>query len=295
MSVLIWTITKDDAGISVLDYLREKHAFSRRLLRAIKNDGGSVHVNQEVHNLRQTLCEGDIVEVSFPPEKVATYMQASPVPLAIVYEDAALMIVDKQAGLATIPSRNHPTHTLANGILDYYQKHGIHSTIHVVTRLDKDTSGLVLIAKNRYCHALFARMQQSRDIKRKYIAIVKGQPTDQAGTIDAPIGRKEGSIIERTVTANGQEAITDYNILSTDVSGNHTFVGIELQTGRTHQIRVHMAYIGHPLVGDDLYSEKDYRIKRQALHCHEVTFNHPLTQKELSFKAPIPADMEALY
>ena len=290
-----WRITTDDTGYTVQQFLREKHAFSRRLLRSVKDEGGSIDVNGEVHDLRYILREGDVVNVSFPPEKVAPHLQADTVPLTIVYEDEDLLIVDKQAGLATIPSRNHPVYTLANGLLAYYQKHDIHSTIHVVTRLDKDTSGLVLIAKHRYCHALFARMQQSHEIRRKYIAIVKGEPIEKIATIDAPIGRKEGSIIERAVSSDGQKAVTHYRILNTTPDGNHTFVEIELQTGRTHQIRVHMDYIGHPLIGDDLYSEKDDRIGRQALHCHELTFKHPLAQKELSLKAPIPADMKALY
>lgn len=295
MSVLRWTITEDDAGYSIIDYLRQKHAFSRRLLRNIKEDGGAIDVNSKVRNLRYILREGDVVSVSFPPEQVATHMQANPIPLQILYEDDMLLVVDKQAGISTIPSRNQPTHTLANGILDYYQKNGILSTIHVVTRLDRNTSGLVLIAKNRYCHALFAKMQQSYQIKRKYIAIVKGQPSRQVATIDAPIGRREGSIIERTVTDLGQKAITDYNVLHTEPGGNYTMTEIKPRTGRTHQIRVHMAYIGHPLIGDSIYSCMDDRINRHALHCHQLIFNHPLTTEEIVVEAPVPKDMAALY
>lgn len=295
MNILKWTITGDDAGYSVIDYLRQKHAFSRRLLRSLKEEGGSINVNSENRNLRSILQEGDWVDVSFPPEEVTPYLEANPIPLNIIYEDEMLFVVDKQAGMATIPSRNHPTHTLANGILNYYRNKGIESTVHVVTRLDRDTSGLVLIAKNRYCHALFGKMQKSHQIKRKYIAIVKGQPIEQKGTIDAPIGRKEGSIIERTVTGHGQEAITDYEVVDIFLNGNYSFTEIEPRTGRTHQIRVHMAYINHPLVGDELYSEPDGRINRHALHCYRLIFNHPLTLEEVCVEAPIPNDMKALY
>ncbi|HLQ71040.1 MAG TPA: RluA family pseudouridine synthase [Bacillota bacterium] len=290
-----WVITKDVAGYSVQKFLKDKHAFSRRLLRSLKDDGGSIEVNSELLSFRYKLQEGDIVNVTFPSEKVAAYMEPAPIPLTIIYEDEELMVVNKEAGMATLPSRNHPSHTLANGILAYYRDKGIRSTIHIVTRLDKDTSGLVLIAKNRYIHGLFARMQQSHLIKRTYIAIVNGQPVKQRGVINAPIGRKEGSIIERTVTFDGKEAITDYNILHTDVNGDYSFAEIGIHTGRTHQIRVHMAYIVHPLIGDDLYSEKHPYIDRQALHCYRLTFQHPLTKHELTIEAPIPADMSVFY
>lgn len=296
-----WTIMKEDVGRSVRDYLKRKHAFSRRLLRTIKDADRCIHVNEGVQSLRYVLQEGDRINITFPPEKTAERLEANTIQLDIVYEDDVFMLVDKQASLATIPSMNHPTHTLANGLLAYYQKHGIHSTVHVVTRLDKDTSGLVLIAKNRYSHALFSRMQQAGRISRKYIAAVKGFPNpnpsfpDGQESIDAPIGRKEGSIIERAVTDAGQQALTDYNVIRVYEDAGYAFVQAVPRTGRTHQIRVHMAYIGHPVLGDDLYSHADERIKRQALHCHELTFTHPFTHEELTFQAPLPPDMKKLW
>lgn len=290
-----WTITKKDAGCSVIEFLRHKHAFSRRLLKGIKDQGGSIRINSDIHHLRYILQEGDVVDVSFPPEEVAPFLVANPIPLEIIYEDDMLLVVNKPPGMATIPSRNQPTHTLANALLNYYNHKGIKSTIHVVTRLDRDTSGLVLIAKNRYGHSLFGKMQTSHQIKRKYIAIVNGCPHEQKGTIDAPIGRKEGSIIERTVTDSGQKAVTDYKVIETDPTGRYSLTEIEPLTGRTHQIRVHMAYIDHPLIGDDLYATSDVKIDRHALHCHQLDFKHPLTQEDLHIEAPVPMDMKILY
>lgn len=291
-----WTIATEEAGYSVRDYLKRKHAFSRRLLRKLKETQGSIHVNEKVQRFGYILQKGDRVDVTFPPEEAAERLEANPVPLDIIYEDETFLIIDKQANLASIPSMNHPRYTLANGLLAYYQRNGIQSTVHVVTRLDKYTSGLMLIAKNRYSHALFSRMQQFGGIKRKYIAVVDEKPPKEFGTIDAPIGRKEGSIIERTVTDTdaGKQAVTDYRIKHTNENTGTSFVEAEPQTGRTHQIRVHLAYIGHPIIGDDLYGETDERIKRQALHCHELTFTHPFTHETHTFHAPLPCDMQTL-
>lgn len=212
--------------------------------------------------------------------------------LDIVYEDEWCLVINKPPFVPTIPSREHPGGTLANGLLDYYRENGIAATIHAVNRLDKDTSGLMLVAKHRFAHSLFSSMQKQGSIKRTYAALVEGALTEESGIIDAPIGRKEESIIERTVREDGQDAVTQYQVMSS--AEKYTLVTLRLETGRTHQIRVHMAYIGHPLCGDSLYGGSRDLIGRQALHSRVLSFFHPLLEKEMTFEAEIPADMQAV-
>ena len=190
----------------------------------------------------------------------------------------------------TIPSREHPSGSLANALVGYYKSIGLQATSHIVTRLDRDTSGIVLIAKHRHVHHLFSLMQRSGQVKRTYEAFAEGSIKEEAGTINAPIGRKADSIIEREVREDGQYARTHFQVLER----HHLFTHIELQleTGRTHQIRVHMSYIGHPLLGDDLYGGQISLMERQALHCKKIKFNHPFSKKTMVFLASLPAEMQ---
>ena len=166
-------------------------------------------------------------------------------------------------------------------LLGYYKKSGIAATIHIVTRLDRDTSGLVLVAKHRHIHHLLSGQQKQGDVKRKYQAIAEGIILTDEGRIEAPIGRKDTSIMEREVREDGQYACTDYQVLAR--SESYTFLELQLHTGRTHQIRVHLAYIGHPLAGDDLYGGTRGKISRQALHCCSLSFTHPVTKEKMNF------------
>ena len=189
----------------------------------------------------------------------------------------------------TIPSREHPTGSLANGLAGYYKKRGLAATIHIVTRLDRDTSGLVLVAKHRHIHHLLSEQQKQGEVKRRYQAIAEGIIASDEGRIEAPIGRKHTSIIEREVREDGQYACTLFRVLARLES--YTHLELQLLTGRTHQIRVHMAYLGHPLAGDDLYGGSRDNISRQALHCSALTFTHPLTKQVMSFFEELPEDM----
>ncbi|PAV29177.1 RNA pseudouridine synthase [Virgibacillus profundi] len=287
-----WTILNKHNDMIVRDYLQEIHGFSRRLIKSVKFDGGDILVNGTGKTVRYALKTGDLLEVKFPPEVVANHMKPEKVDLPIIYEDDAIIVIDKPPQMATIPSLNHTAGTLANGLLGYYEKNDIPFTVHIVTRLDRDTSGLVLIAKHRYSHSLLSAMQKTGGLKRKYKAVIEGKLSKREGTIDAPIGRKAGSIIERTVIDTGKQAITNYKVI--DERMNHSLIEIELETGRTHQIRVHFSYIGHPLAGDDLYGGSTDIITRQALHCYEISFEHPLTKKHLLFTSELPEDMEQL-
>lgn len=280
------------ADMSIRQYLRTIHQFSNRLLTTIIHHGGRIEVNGKRKLVNYCLKVDDELTITFPPEKKDHFMTPEDLPLEIVYEDNDLLIINKPPQMVTMPSFNHPSGTIANGILAYYEKHHIPYTVHVVTRLDRDTSGLMLIAKHRYCHSLLATAHEHGQLKRTYEAIVHGHLQANSGTINERIGRKEGSIIERTVTERGKRAITHYKVVK--LLNNHAHVHIELETGRTHQIRVHFSHIGHPLAGDDLYGGSTDDINRQALHCNELSFIHPLTDKRLTFHLPTPSDMKRL-
>lgn len=284
-----WTIKECYEGMLIRDYLQQVHGFSRRIIKGIKFDGGKITVNGAVQTVRYPLVVGDVLEVSFPPEKIGSTMEPEDMNLTIVYEDDAIIVIDKPAGMATIPSFNHPTGTVANGVLGHYQKNRIPYTIHVVTRLDLDTSGLVLIAKYGHSHSLLSASQKAGKVRRKYVAMIEGNIGGMKGTIDAPIDRKEGSIIERAVKETGKRAVTHYKVIKE--SHDHALLEIKLETGRTHQIRVHFSHISHPLAGDDLYGGSKNLIDRQALHCCEICFEHPFTGEVIQLQSPLPKDI----
>lgn len=287
-----WMINSEHVGMMIRDYLKEYQRFSRRILIGVKQEG-NILINGIPQTVRYSLKEGDLLEISFPREQVGEYMVKEEMDLSIVYEDDSVIVVDKPAGIATIPSLHHPTGTVANGILGYYEKHNIPYTVHVVTRLDRDTSGLLLIAKHRYSHSLLSTAQKAGKIKRRYKALVEGNLKQDSGTIDAPIDRKEGSIIERTVKETGKRAVTHFKVEKR--LPLHTLVNIQLETGRTHQIRVHFSHINHPLAGDDLYGGKTDYIKRHALHCYKLAFEHPFTKEYIQLESNLPSDMKELF
>ncbi|WP_163102989.1 RluA family pseudouridine synthase [Peribacillus alkalitolerans] len=288
---LSWQVVSGESGFVLREFLKIKH-ISKSALTDIKFDGGTILVNGEEATVRRHLAEGDEVVIYFPLEAPSEGLIAEIFPLEILYEDDFVLIVNKPPFMNTIPSREHPTGSLANGLAGYYKEKGIGSTIHVVTRLDRDTSGLVLIAKHRHVHHLMSEQQKSGGVKRLYEAFVHGDLENGTKKIEAPIGRRPTSIIEREVREDGQYACTFYEVLGQYDGFSH--VRLRLMTGRTHQIRVHMSYIGNPLLGDDLYGGKRDMINRQALHCQSVTFYHPFLEKELSFSIELPDDMKRI-
>ncbi len=287
-----WIIEKEHQGLIIREYLQRVQAFSRNVMKAIVHEGGEISVNGSPKTVRYHLAVGDELSVTFPKEKKGPFMIPEEMPLSIVYEDEDVLIINKQANIATIPSSIHPSGTIANGVLFYYENHNIPFTVHIVTRLDRDTSGLMLIAKHRYSHSILAESQKEGKINRRYHAIIEGHLKQKKGIIDAPIGRKDGSIIERTVTASGKPAITHYNVLRESVT--HSLLDVDLETGRTHQIRVHFSDLGYPIAGDDLYGASTESISRQALHCYELSFIHPLTKENKHFTIPTAQDMAEL-
>ncbi|MFY4774363.1 RluA family pseudouridine synthase [Metabacillus sp. RGM 3146] len=288
---LQWKIPGEEEGRLIRDFLKEKQ-ISKRALTDIKFAGGDILLNDKHATVRQVLKEGDMLTVLFPEEAPSESMKAEDVPLEIIYEDEHCIVLNKQPGIPSIPSREHPGGTLANGLLHYFQCTGVSSTIHIVNRLDRDTSGLMLAAKHRFSHSLFSALQKQRKISRTYEAVAEGIIEEENRTIDAPIGRKGDSIIAREVRPDGQQAITHFDKIQS--YGNKTRVRLQLETGRTHQIRVHMQYIGHPLCGDTLYGGSLAEIKRHALHSSILTFWHPFYEKKLFFTSGLPEDMKAL-
>ncbi len=283
----MWTITTADENKSLRSFLYEQR-LSRATLKEIKFHGGEILVNGITSNVRTQLRPGDSVVITFPAEIVSPRLMAEELPLSIVYEDDLLLVVNKPAGMSTIPSHEHPTATLANALLWHYQARQEQATIHTVTRLDRDTSGLVLIAKYRHIHHLLSLEQKEQRIRRQYQALVHGV-MDHSGSIDLPIGRKDGSIIERQVRPDGKPARTNYEQISSYNDFSH--IWLQLETGRTHQIRVHLSHLGYPLLGDTLYGGDITQIERQALHCATLTFTHPFTRKTLTLTAPLPNDI----
>lgn len=288
---LEFTAAEADQGKMLREFLKEKE-ISKSALTDIKFKGGFISVNGEEVNVRYLLKEADRVKVVFPPEVPSEGMKGEEIPLSIVYEDEYLLVVNKPSGMNTIPSREHPNGSLANALIGYYERNGISATTHIVTRLDRDTSGLVLIAKHSHVHHLFSKQQRSGGVKRGYEAFAEGDVMKDEGMIEAPIARKPDSIIEREVHPDGQYACTFFEVNKRYQKFSH--LNIKLKTGRTHQIRVHMSFLGHPLLGDTLYGGNKDLIQRQALHCRELTFTHPFLHKQMLFNAKLPADMEKL-
>lgn len=287
---LTWTITEQCQGITLRDFLRKNQCISRKMLADIKYNGGKISVNGVEKTVRYALKSDDEVMVILPDEKISTNIVPVDIPLAIVYEDQHVIIVDKPVSFVTIPTRDKEEPSMAGAVLHYYQTTGWKATFHPVNRLDRDTSGLLIIAKHRLAHDMFVKQQTA--IRRTYLAVLTGSVKWQFGSIVAPIARKKTSIIEREVSQSGKFAKTHYKCLRK--TKETSLVKLTLETGRTHQIRVHMAWIGHPLEGDTLYGGSRHRMLRQALHASEVEFVHPFTNELLTFRARLPKDFEPI-
>lgn len=269
------------------EFLLENN-ISRKTLTRIKFDSdGSIKVNGNEENVRYFLKVDDRVEITLPSEDYSEFVRFINKPIDIVYEDEYFMIVNKEINLPSIPSRNMEDESLLERVNYYFREKNINSIPHIVTRLDKNTSGLVLIAKHRHIHALFSNLS----IDKYYTALVNGKIKDNA-IVEAPIRRVSSSIIEREVGEGGEYAKTEY-WLEEYISGlDISVVRLKLYTGKTHQIRVHMKYEGHPLLGDEFYGGDASLIKRQALNCSNLAFIHPITREFIDIKVEIPADMK---
>ena len=268
------------------EFLLENN-ISRKTLTRIKFDNdGSIKVNSKEENVRYILKKDDIVEITLPSETYSDFVRFIDKPIEIVYEDAYFLIVNKEINLPSIPSRNVEDESLLERVNYYFREKNINSIPHIVTRLDKNTSGLVLIAKHRHIHALFSNME----IDKFYTALINGK-IEQYGIIEAPIRRVSSSIIEREVGEGGEYTKTEYWLEKHNLKNNVSIVKLKLYTGKTHQIRVHMKYLGYPLLGDELYGGDISLISRQALHCSNLAFIHPISREKVNVYTNLPDDM----
>ncbi len=289
--ILTYEITAADDGLRVEQYLR-RLGFSRQNLVELKKKAGSVLVNGAWHYLNHPMATGDELTIHIHETASSQKIPPVPLPLDIVYEDEDLLVVNKPAGMPTHPSRDNYYNSLANALAWYYARQGEAFVFRCTNRLDRDTSGLTVVAKHMVSSSILSRMATRHEIERIYLGIVRGRPLPESGTINAPLSRKPGSVIERAVDfAHGERAMTHYRVL--EEKDGHSLLSLRLETGRTHQIRIHMKHLGYPLVGDYLYNPDMEYMKRQALHSARLCFVHPISGRRMEFSAPLPADMEA--
>ena len=231
---------------------------------------------------------GDIIGVRLPEE--SNDFPAEDIPLDVIYEDDDLLIINKQPGIIVHPTKGHPEHTIANGLMKYMADTKQNFKIRFANRIDMDTSGIIVVAKNANAQNELASQMRRGTVKKKYIALVEGIVDKDHFEIDLPIGRPDPISIQRTVMyEGGKDALTEVDVLERYEA--HTLVEVTLHTGRTHQIRVHLSHIGHPIAGDALYGGSDELIGRQALHAHYIEFDHPFTHDRVNFEADLLLDM----
>ena len=285
---LQYKITEKDQGKTVEQFLRSK-GYSHRLVVKLRNSPTGLTIGGELAFTIHRLQAGEILIATLEEENSQNIVPVE-LPLNIICEDEDILVVNKDAGVPIHPSQGHFDHTLANAVAWYYQSKGQTLVYRAINRLDRDTSGLTVVAKHLVSGSILSTMVKERRIHREYLAICKGSVTPSEGTINAPLGRKPGTIIERTVDfENGEKAITHYHVM--DEKNGHSLVSLRLETGRTHQIRIHMRYLGFPLIGDYLYNPDMEHITRQALHSHKLSFTHPITGETMEFTALLPDDM----
>ncbi len=286
---LTYTIPEDAIPCRVEQYLR--HAgYSGRDLARLRQDARSTTRNGAPVTLKASLAPGDTLCVHVNETVSSAHVTPVHLPLSIVYEDEDLLIADKPAGMPTHPSKNNQENSLASALAWHYKSLGIPFVFRCITRLDRDTSGLVLVAKHFVSGTLLSNLSKTHEIKRTYVGIAEGCVSPKQGTISAPLSRKSGSVIERTVDfKEGECAITHYQVLKE--ANGYSLVSFLLETGRTHQIRIHMQYLGFPLIGDYLYHPDRALISRQALHACDLQFLHPITGENIHVTSPVPSDM----
>ncbi len=281
----------DIAGVRLDKFVGERCPELSRTHARELIEKGLITVNDKVAKPSLKLNPGDKISITIPPAPQSN-LEAEDIPLKIIYEDEDVLVVDKPAGLAVHPAPGHPSHTLVNAVLNYLPSlAGEDDSLRpgIVHRLDKDTSGLILIAKNRVSQANLSAQFKNRVVKKAYLALVKGKLTPEQGIIEAAIGRDRHHRQRMAVVTKGREARTEYRVIR--YYGNHTLLEIKPETGRTHQIRVHLAAIGFPVVGDVAYGLKSPRFPRQFLHAGKIAFRLPSTGDFVEFESPLPPDL----
>ncbi|MBR6794020.1 MAG: RluA family pseudouridine synthase [Clostridia bacterium] len=288
---ITYQIEQADAGRTVLSFLKQR-GFSSRVLASLKRNPYGITIGKKRVTVQKQLRAGDLLTVRIANKESQVANEHIPpveMPLAVVYEDEDVLVLNKPPRLATHPSLGNHGNTLANGVAYYMQEKGKEFVFRPVHRLDKDTSGAILLGKNAHSAGVLGEDLKAKRVSRSYLAILEGTLPQPKGTVDAPIARKEGSVLARTVDPAGDHAVTHYEVLAT--GGGYSLVRLVLETGRTHQIRVHMAHLGAPVAGDFLYGREDPALGRQALHSETLRFTQPITGEQLFFRCPLPDDL----
>lgn len=295
MSKFDYIVTEDDVKneLQIKALLRFNFKLSSRLNKKIKREN-LILLNGKSVKTYLLPAAGDILSISMP-EEISDFIPEA-IPIEIVYEDDDLLVINKQSGIVVHPTKGHPSHTIANGVMKYMIDSTQSFKIRFINRLDMDTSGILVVAKNSHVQDDFTKQMAGNKVEKKYIAVVKGILAHDEGIIDLPIGRPDIERPERSVLYDntGADSITHYKVIERYITG-YTLVELILKTGRTHQIRVHMSHIGHPVVGDYLYGGSNVLlIERQALHAHKLSFFKSITKEKLELEAPVPEDIAQL-
>ena len=287
-----YEISEAHAGLRVEQYLKRR-GYSSQNLASIKRMPESILINGIHSYMRQPLAAADRLTVQITETRCSEKIPPVEIPLQIVYEDEDIIVINKPAGMPIHPSLNNYYNTMANALAWYYKEQEKPFIFRCCNRLDRDTSGLTVVAKHLVSAGILSAMTGRREVNREYLAITAGHVMPESGTITAPLARKPGTIIKRTVDwERGEPAVTHYRLIASD--DRHSLVSLKLETGRTHQIRIHMKYLGYPLIGDFLYHPDMSCIGRQALHSCRLSFPHPITGTAMDFTAPLPNDMQAV-
>lgn len=295
MKAKFFIVNKNEVG-KLRNVLR-KFGVSRKLqTQLFRHQTGEVRLNGQETFSKAEVTEGDLIEVTFPVEPAHPYFVPYDEPLDILFEDDYLLVLNKPPYQLSMPSFDQPAESIANRVLAYYQKQGYaNQQLHFINRLDRLTSGVIVLAKHQWVQGAFDLLNKDEGVHKEYIAVTPPSTgiLEHHGFLDFPIGRTKDSIIEREVRLDGRESLTEYRRISQ--SPLFDVFEVRLHTGRTHQVRVHFKHVGLPLIGDDLYGgNMEMELKRQALHCHSMSFEHPITRKRLNLKAPLPKDLEEL-
>jgi len=286
--ILKYAVKQEDEGKTVKQIIAKEFQLSSRLLSKLKNSGG-IRINGERVTVRRVVCCNDVLTLEKADEP-SENVKPIDIPLDVLYEDDSILVVNKPLGMPTHPSQGHHDDTLANAVMYRYRDEKF--TFRAITRLDGDTTGVVLVARNAVCAQRLTDMLQKGDIKKEYLALVVGVPEKEQGTIEAPIARCQDSVIKRKVDERGKCALTHYCLECVCPDGKHSLVRACPVTGRTHQIRLHLSHIGIPIYGDFLYGTPIDGV-RAYLHCSRLTFSHPMTGEAVCVTAPLPQDIKA--
>ncbi|MBQ7935497.1 MAG: RluA family pseudouridine synthase [Clostridia bacterium] len=290
---IVYEIEEQDAGRTVLSFLKSK-GFSARVLGGLKRNPYGITIGRKRVTVQKQLKKGDTLTVRIANRESQVdneHIQPVDIPLTILYEDEDVLVVDKPPHLAVHPTLGNRGATLAGAVAFYMKKQNREFVFRPIHRLDKDTSGVILLGKNAHSAGVLGEDLKKKNIERTYLAILEGILPEKDGTVDAPIARRPGSVLGREVNPSGEQAITHYKVLQE--KNGYSLVALKLDTGRTHQIRVHMSYLGAPVAGDFLYGTEDADLGRHALHSASLRFTQPVTGEKLHFICPLPEQLKA--